>query len=95
VRGVAIEPSRSSVQTPVGIPIQMGITLAQLEEVKKRMETSETDSITVPYFLQGIVEGQQDVLRPTEVAVFRAFLGPLVWIGYADALDFGADSPAK
>jgi len=53
----------------------VAVTRAELEQLKKEMESSDTDTITVPLFLQGIVEGRKSQLRPTEMAVFRAFLG--------------------
>lgn len=53
----------------------MTVTREELERLKKEMEASNTDMITMPCFLHGLVEGQRGCLRPTELAVFRAFLG--------------------
>lgn len=45
--------------------VTVSVTRCELERMMREMETSATESITVPCFLQGIVEGRTAMLRPT------------------------------
>ena len=56
--GVPVQAGRAVAEGSEGrAPLAtIAVTRAELERMKKEMDSTETDSITVPYFLRGLVE---------------------------------------